>query len=244
MPEGMLVLGAGRRRVLAVNQAFSELTGRNPSDRRILAVEPLDLIAPEDHSLFLSLGEIGITQEQERVRLRILHESGEARVMEAQGRYLPAGGQNGRWVYFFRPLPNRSDREQILHDQVNHQKLKTMDAVKISLQIYQIAEKIRSTSRLSALLLNLHSEEELFQRAGDFLRGEGLNFRQVAILMLEGETLRLVHSSTGEVERTYSLREENRYSRFLTDPRENSPAENVRLVALSCRNKTVGVLEI
>ncbi|MCI0650727.1 MAG: GGDEF domain-containing protein [Planctomycetes bacterium] len=244
VPDAMLILDADRRNAIGANQELASLLGVAPAARTPAAFDPGDLIHSDDHARFHALGDPGKSDPGKRVMLRLLCKDGVALPVEACGRFLPAGRSGGRWVYFFRPLVAFGEAEGVPGEQMFLQKKRTVEAVKASLRIYQLTEKVRSAPKLSTLLLDVRSEEELFRRAGNFLVSDGMNYEEAAIFLLDGESLHLRYSSSNRSHLSYDVRKENRYARFLQTGEQPSEYENVQLVALRTKGEPIGVLEV
>ncbi|MEM7235943.1 MAG: PAS domain-containing protein, partial [Planctomycetota bacterium] len=97
---------------------------------------------------------------------------------------------------FVRDCADRIGRENDLREQLELQKGRAMQALKSSLRVYELNEKIKSTLVLTTTLLNVENEEQLYDESVRILTNtEGLNFRDVSILYVDGSDL-VVGSST------------------------------------------------
>lgn len=244
VPDAMLILDAARTRTLSVNEAFARLVGLDPENPGSQKLHPLDVVHPDDHSKFQQLGDPGTAEPDQGGDLRIVTRDGVTVPVEVFARFITAGGNEGRWIYFFRPVESRKALEKALEEQIRIEKRRTVEAVKSSLRIYQLTDKVRSAPKLSTLLMDVRTEEELFRRAGEFLVSEGMNYQEAAIFLLDGQTLKLCYSSSNRSHMSYDVMKGNRYARFLLEGEQPEDYDNVQLVALRTKDKAIGVLEV
>lgn len=242
-PDAVLVLDSRRRKALAVNFDFITMVGGDIETLHGGEFHPLECIHPDDHAAFHDIGDPGIGESAVAVDLRIISSSGTEVPVEAFARHCTSGNKDA-WVYFFRPVESRRILEKRLRDQIRVQKKRTVEAVRASLRIYQLTEKIRSAPKLSARLLDVDTEDELFRRAGEFLVSEGFNYLDVAFFSLEDGLLKLKYSSSERTCFNYDVNKKSRYARFLREGKQPSPNSNEQLVALRCKGQVFGVLEV
>ncbi len=244
IPDAMLILDDEKRRALAMNVAFIELVGRTMGELDHSGFHPLEVIHPDDHAQFQELGDPALADSGEAANLRVMTPTGSNIPVEVHARLLPCGREQRVWVFFFRAVEARMALEKELEDRIRTEKRRTVEAVKSSLRIYQLTEKVRSAPKLSTLLMDIRTEEELFRRAGEFLISEGMNYQEAAIFLLDGQTLKLCYSSSNRSHMSYDVQKSNRYARFLVEGVQPAEHENVQLVALRAKDKAIGVLEV
>ena len=82
-----------------------------------------------------------------------------------------------------------------------------MQALKSSLRVYELNEKIKSTLALTTTLLNVESEEQLFEDSVALLTNpQGLNFKDVTFLVVDGSELVVTKTTADDHPESYSLR--------------------------------------
>lgn len=241
-PDAILILDSTRTRALAANVLFFQLLGQDFADWHTRPFRLLDCIHPDDHTRFLETGSPG-QEDSQGLNLRFIDENHEVIPVEAHARKI-GSGEASKWVYFFRPIESRRILEKKLQDEIDQQKRRTVEAVKSSLRIYQVTEKMRATPKLSTFLLDVQDEQDLFLRATEFLRSEGLNYQEIAFFLCDGEILRLRYSTTDRFRKNYHLRKKNKYAIFLEDGTQPSEKEDTCLVRIRVKDKVLGILEV
>jgi diguanylate cyclase (GGDEF)-like protein len=182
----------------------------------------------------------------------------ELRLLDRTGQYVPAEItlKNIRWqkreyqIGFVRTCQDRLRRESQLRDQVERQKQRAVTALKSSLRVYELNEKIKSTLVLTTKLLNVENEEQLFKEALRLLTSEeGLNFRDGTFLVLENGELNTVCSTMSSEHSAYSLSEDNKFSRFIrkglsSASDEPGDGDEDILVPLQSREILLGLVQV
>jgi predicted signal transduction protein with EAL and GGDEF domain len=112
--------------------------------------------------------------------------------------------------------------------------------------MYQFNEKIKRTPLLAKKLLDLDNEDDLFREAAKVLTSEeGLNYREVNFLLLEGDVLKVVYSTQGLKEESFPLADTNRFSQFIRKSfRSEQTTGSSILVPLQSRGQLVGLCEV
>ena len=233
---GVLVLDDARRRIIAVNETLAQWL---PEEVRpaLRSESPLHIIDPAHHGDFLDVGVGDAPQEPRRIQLT---DGGPWFTVEGSATINAAG--EGRWVYWILPIVEPSAIETDLRQRLDEQRARAQEAVRTSLGVYQITEKIRRAPRLSALLLGVRSEKELFSRVGSFLQSEAIHAEFVRILTNDRSgVLRTVYSSCDgceEAERSPNGERIEVLERLIDEPGES------RWVPLVRREQVVGVIEL
>ena len=191
--RGVWILDAARQRLLAVHGTFSRWLPAT----ELSSVPPLEWIAPASRGTFSDLG--SPSNDGVTATIRLIDDEGPQ--FSVQGRYAVNRKGEGCWIYWFTAVRAATEVEDQLNDAVREQKQRAQSAVRTSLEIYQVTEKIRRAPRLSAILLGVREESELFDRVGAFLLSEAVHARSVRIFTAESDdTLRCVYSSNGRGE--------------------------------------------
>ena len=104
-----------------------------------------------------------------------------------------------RWVYRLKILEESGIG---LEKQMREQRKRASEAVRTSLRIFHLTEKIRMAPRLSAMLIGVKDEAEFYERAGRLLSSEGLGYRGVSFWRMTGDQKKLIWSEneTGEID--------------------------------------------
>lgn len=241
-PDAIVILDASRTRTLGTNLQFLQLVGRDLATWHSTPFRLFDSVHPDDQPMFLQGGS-DATSVLEGINLRLINELNEVIPIEAHARRV-ATSHGVRWVYFFRRVAERRMLENQLKEEIEIQKRRTVEAVKSSLRIYQVTEKMRATPKLSTFLLDVQSEQDLFFRATEFLRSEGLNYQEVAFFLCEGDTLQLRHSTTDRFRRHYHLKKKNQYATFMETGEQPGGKGDTRLVKIRTKDRVVGILEV
>jgi len=179
------------------------------------------------------------------------------RLMEASGDVVPVDIRlkNVRWrrreycLGFAEECRERHRRETVLQAEVEQQKQRSVKALESSLRMYELNEKIKSTLVLTTQLLEVDTEQSLFDEAMRVLtNSEGLNFKGVTFLVRDGSQLNVVRSTEGKSEHSYSLTGDNRYARLF---RSGLPATGIEtraakeiVVPLRSHDDVLGLLEV
>jgi diguanylate cyclase (GGDEF)-like protein len=146
---------------------------------------------------------------------------------------------------FVRPIGERKNLERQWQAELEEHKRRTMEAIKSSVRIYQITEKIERTLALTKNLLNTENESQLFESAARILTSEGLNYRDVSFLMVNETCLEVRHSTKPFTHGRFPLNDQNKYAQFV---RRNFnfpelPKDEV-LVPLRSRGNFLGLIEV
>lgn len=147
---------------------------------------------------------------------------------------------------FLREVSLAERQEEKWKKQLEQQKQRAFEAIKSSLRLYQLNEKIRRTPQLARKLLHASDEDELFRAAAEVLTLEdGLGYKSASILLMDGSVLRVAYSTQPGAESSYSLAEENRFSRFVRRSfKSGGSAGSGILVPLESRGNLLGFCEV
>ncbi|MGE3163785.1 MAG: diguanylate cyclase [Planctomycetota bacterium] len=242
-PDAVVVLDSARTRTLGTNLQFLQLVGRDLTTWQGSPFHLLDCIHPDDHPVLMQGAAEAGTEWQGSSSLRLINDANEVIPIEAHARRI--GTESGvRWIYFFRRVEERRILESRLKEEIELQKRRTVEAVKSSLRIYQVTEKMRATPKLSTFLLDVQNENDLFERATEFLRSEGLNYQEVAFFLCEGDALQLRHSTTERLPDNVQLGKDGPYATFMRTGEQPDGNGDTRLVRIRTKDSVLGILEV
>ena len=174
-PDPLIVARGPHRKVIAINRAFLDLLSCTEAEQ-LRDRELTGWFHEEDHHRLLSLGGDG-ESEPDAILLRIRQGDDWRPVAVVGGRRVSPRGDE-RWVYRLRILEESGVG---LEREMEEQRRRACDAVRTSLRIFQLTEKIRMAPRLSTLLIGVRDEVDFFCRAGTLLCSEGLGYRNVRL---------------------------------------------------------------
>ncbi|MDG1454604.1 MAG: GGDEF domain-containing protein [Planctomycetota bacterium] len=185
-PDPLIVARGPSRKLLAVNRAFMDLVGI--SEQGDLRDRPVtEWIHENDRHRLLSLGGDG-ESDPVPVMVQIRDRDSWRSVAIIGGRRLSPFGEE-RWVYRLKVL---EDSGIGLEKQMQEQRKRASEAVRTSLRIFHLTEKIRMAPRLSTLLIGVTEEQEFYSRAGQLLSSEGLGYRSVSFWKTDEEQRELI----------------------------------------------------
>jgi diguanylate cyclase (GGDEF)-like protein/PAS domain S-box-containing protein len=244
-PDPAFIADAEGGAIVAFNQKFLSLVGISTEE-----AESKDLAS----DLVIAPGDRGILTTWQRTLGEGEEGNFDLRIQRADGKTCPANVtlQKMRWkrkhylVAYLREISAIEEKEAKLKLQIEQQKARAFEAIKSSLRMYQFNEKIKRAPLLAKRLLNLENEEHLFQEAAKVLTSEeGLNYREVTFLLLEGDRLRVVFSTQGLADQSFPLAEANRFSQFIRRGFRpaDAPAPSI-LLPLQSRGELVGLCEV
>jgi diguanylate cyclase (GGDEF)-like protein/PAS domain S-box-containing protein len=211
--DGVFVVDSETGHLVAANQKLLELLGHGLSGLEDADVSFDRLVHPEDRGLFNIWRREGQQEPEVTFEARLLTVEGGVEVVEIMLK-------NIRWqrreyqLGFVRPCNERHARELQLKDQAELQKGRALEALKSSLRVYELNEKIKSTLVLTTKLLNADNEDQLFREALHILTSEdGLNYMEATFLVLEEGELKIVCSTRETAKKVFPLNDDNKYSR-------------------------------
>jgi diguanylate cyclase (GGDEF)-like protein/PAS domain S-box-containing protein len=244
-PDPAFLAEAETGAIVAFNQKFLSLVGIGIEQAESMELSSHLVIVPNDRGIFTTWQRTLGEGEEGNFDLRIQKTDGKACPVNITL-------QKMRWkrkhylVAYVREISAIEEKEAKLKGQIEQQKARAFEAIKSSLRMYQFNEKIKRTPLLAKRLLNLENEDQLFQEAAKVLTSEeGLNYREVNFLLLEGDHLRLVFSTQGVKEQTFPLADGNRFSQFIRRGFRpgDSPTPSI-LLPLQSRGQLVGICEV
>ncbi len=237
-----------------VDRDSGVLAGCNQRFGTLVAGDPYSLeaglswegfLVPEDRSSFATWGR-GLTKGG--------HSRVDFRLLKADGGGVPVQAVVTSFLWrrrsyllgFVSETVDMDGREVEWKRQLEEQKLRAIEAIKSSLRLYQLNEKIRRTPNFTRKLLHAGSEAELFAEAAKVLTSEeGLCYRDAAFLLVEGDVVNVVFSTRAEKVRAYPLAEENRFSCNIRNGfRTAGGAELEILVPLQSHGQLLGFCEV
>ncbi len=240
-PDGAFVVDRESGFLAAANPRFLELLGISTEDFQGAPLPFEGLILPDDRPFF-QVHSGGPASAPFEVRLVGPHGK-EARV---EIRAAPIRWMRRDYLLgFTRDVPDRKKLEGEWRAQIEEQKRRTVEAIKSSVRIYQITEKIERTLNLTKNLLDIENETKLFESAARILTSEGLNYRHVTFLMLNENSLDVRHSTKPFVHGRYPLSETNKYAQFVsTNFHPGDQPKDEVLVPLCSRGHFLGLIEV
>ena len=235
--------------LVATNKRLLDLLGRDLEELEDREVPLSRFINADDRGIFQTWVKEDLFEEENTFETRFVHAMGDDLLVEISLRTIRWHGKE-YCLGFVRPCGDRNRRELELRRQVELQKGRALQAVKSSLRVYELNEKIKSTLVLTTTLLNVENEEQLYKESVRVLtNSESLNFKDVTFLILEGSCLNVMCSTNTRLPASYSLAEDNKYSRAvrkgfnLTSDKLAVGGQEV-LVPLRSRDCLLGIIEV
>ena len=179
-PDPLIVARGPHRKVIAINRACQSLLAC-PETEDVRDRELTAFFHEDDQHRLLSFGGDG-DDDPTPVLMKIQHGEDWRPVAVMGGRRVSPSGEE-RWVYRLRVL---EDSGVGLEREMEQQRKRASEAVRTSLRIFHLTEKIRTAPRLSTLLIGVRDEVDFFSRAGTLLCSEGLGYRNVRIWSASG----------------------------------------------------------
>ncbi len=236
--------------LVAANQRLLELL-----ELRVDEIEDSDLclaqlVHPDDRAVFRAWMQEGPVETSRVLQVGLGRSDEEARAVEISLNRV-------RWqrreyqLGFVRDSGDRQRRETRLLRNVGMQKQRAVEALKSSLRMYELNEKIKSALVLTTRLLLLDAEDEsaLFSEAVRVLTNEdGVNFRDATILVLESGVLYTASSTIDSDKKMYPLSEDNKYSRLIAQGLlsniETDVLRQELIFPLKSRGSLLGIVEV
>ncbi len=242
--EAVFVIDAQTGFLVAANPRFLALAGKTAEEVQASEL-PFDrLVFPEDRPLFGTWHASDFEDGSKSFELRLLTGTGPEVSMEIT--LVPI-----RWIRreyllgFARKVQDRKGQDREWKREVDEQKRKTLEAIKSSIRIYQITEKIKRTLALTKSLLDTENEAQLLESAARTLTGDGLNYRDVTFLLVNENQLEIRHSTRPFTRGHFPLSEDNRYARFVrSNFQEDELSRDEVLVPLRSRGHFLGLIEV
>lgn len=240
-PDSILIVGGQERMAAAANLSFVQMLGLELCDLDGTSFGLTEIVHPDDQYRLLHFDEY---PDDEAFEVRFIGVGNEIVPASASARSFHGADGCDYCVYFFRHTENIRLLERRLQDEIETQKRRTVEAVRSSLRIYQLTEKMRATPKLSTVLLEVQSEEDVYTGATEFLQSEGLNYVDVAFYLYEGDHLRLRHGTRGNFPERHDLSVESKYRTFLDDGTQPSGDDDSRLATVGAKGGLTGVMEV
>jgi hypothetical protein len=231
--------------LVTCNQSFFRILGVDSTFLESGAVSGERIFTPQDRGIFKTWERAAVDNGEANFEIRLHAEGGTpvpvnvtlTNLYWKQRKYL---------LGFLRELSGIEERESQLRTQIDEQKMRAFEVIKSSLRLSQLNEKVRRTPNLAQKLLHAEGEGELFAEAAKVLTSEeGLGYREATFLLLDDSSLSVVFSTQNLKQTTYSLIEDNRFSRFIRRSfrSEAAPGTGI-LVPLQSRGQLVGFCEV
>jgi len=246
--DAVFVLDCETGALVAANQRLLELLDYSLEDLDETDICFRQVVHPEDRAIFQTWLQDGPGESGRVFQVRLLRSSDDGLPVEISLKRI-------RWqrreyqLGFVRESGDRHRREARLRDEADVQKERAVRALKSSLRMYELNEKIKSTLVLTTKLLNAADEEQLFSEAVRVLTNEdGVNFRDATILVLEDCSLYTACSTTPGERRVYSLSDNNKYSRLISEGllcnADTDVAQQEFVFPLQSRGSLLGIVEV
>ncbi|MBN1444386.1 MAG: diguanylate cyclase [Planctomycetes bacterium] len=249
LADAVFLLDSENGHLVAANQKLLSILGRDLEELEEEEIPFSRFLHREDRCVF---------QTWLRGKLAAGESTFEVNLIDSSGFIVPVEItlRSIRWrrapyhLGFVRPCSERQQREARLKREVELQKNRAFQALRSSLRVYELNEKIKSTLELTATLLDVENEEQLYQEALRILTNtEGLNFREVSFLILEDKRLKLVCSTEKTDVKYILLAQDNKYSRcvrkgFSKGGDEPLDDDETILVPLHSREALLGIIEV
>ncbi|MEM7168505.1 MAG: GGDEF domain-containing protein [Planctomycetota bacterium] len=240
-PDSILIVDSQEQLATAANLSFVQMLGLDLCDMDGISFQLRELVHPDDQHRMLHFDEY---PDEETFEVRFIGVSNDIVAASASARSFKTVDGREHNVYFFRHTENIRALEQRLQDEIETQKRRTVEAVRSSLRIYQLTEKMRATPKLSTVLLEVQSENDVFEGATAFLQSEGLNYSGVAFYLHDGDLLRQRHGTDGDFPETRPLNEDSKYRRFLDTGEQPSGDDDSRLASITTKGGLTGIMEV
>lgn len=247
VPYPFFVVDPEEGLLVAADAGFLSLLGVDASTFQPPGLPWEGYIVPSDRGIFNTWERTLNGDNSVAFELRFCVAGGESSLAPARVKLTSFFWKQHRYLMgFVEGAEAGADHAEDLRRQLEQQKGRAFEAIKSSLRLYQINEKIRRTPRLARKLLHAASEEELFEQAAQVLTcEEGLGYRTATFLRLEGSCLRVAYSTQPGQEASYLLTEENRFSRFIRKNfKSGGSSGSGILVPLESRGNLLGFCEV
>ena len=231
------VLDLDTQQFLEVNPSFERLTGYAREELLSGAVSVAKLVARESLSVYQQKRETRRMTPAERYDLKLLAKSGEKRPVELSVRRITLFGRDVV-VGAVRDLSHRKKLEQEMWEKIE-------ELGYANSRIYALTEKIRRVPELTPQLLHITDEEELLERAAQFLCArEGLGYADVNFYLLRDDGLELVHSTIKTRRRKVQLSSDHRLVRVVNGEAAGGMTNADAVLPLKGRDRNIGVMEV
>lgn len=247
--DGAFLADRGTGRLVAVNQRLAQILRHDVDDLGRLEEGLPGLIREEDRDRWLRWLTDPDRGEDESFETALLSPSGLPVSVEIRVRQI-RWERVGYVLGLVRPSGERLRREARLEQQVTLQKQRAVQALKSSLSVYELNERIRSTLVLTTALLKADSEQRLYEEVQRVLtNSEGLNFRDVTIYLTTGDRLEPTCSTRTPPPPVLSLEDDHDYSRCLREATavvsdDTASEDRQMIVPLQTRDAVIGVLDV
>ena len=172
---------------LLVTRGFARLLGY--SQEEILSGRIKPIVNDDCRERLGLLAQPRGKSEHNKLEIKLLGRSGKRKDVELTLRNIQVGGRRLQ-IGSMRDIGEIKRLRKQLNYQTRLQTKKAIEVAKATLIVYQLNEKIKSTPKLSSLLLEADSEKTLLERATKLLTDpDGLNYRDVVFYIQEGDWL-------------------------------------------------------
>lgn len=231
------VLDLDTQQFLEANPSFERLTGYAREELLSGAVTVAKLVARESLSVYQQKRETRRMTPAERYDLKLLTKTGEKRPVELSVRRITLFGRDVV-VGAVRDLSHRKKLEQEMWEKIE-------ELGYANSRIYALTEKIRRVPELTPQLLHIADEEELLEKAAQFLCArEGLGYADVNFYLLREDGLELVHSTIKTRRRKVHLSSDHRLVRVVSGEAPGGMTNQDAVLPLKGRDRNIGVMEV
>ncbi len=242
--EAVFVIDTQSGVMVAANPRLLELAGKTLEEVQAGEVQFDQLIYPEDRAVFHTWRGADLSSTAAHFEFRLVDRGGKESCVETS--LVPLRWmRKGYLLGFARPIAERKNLERRLREEVDEQKKRTLEAIKASVRVYQITEKIKQSLPLTKNLLNTENESQLFESAARILTGDGLHFKDVTFMVVNENQLVVVHSSKPFQRGQFPLSDQNKYAQFVRRNFDDAglPKDEL-LIPLRSRGSLLGLIEV
>ncbi len=231
------VLDLDTQQFLEVNPSFERLTGYGREELLSGGITVAKLVARESLSVYQQKRETRRMTPAERYDLKLLSKAGEKRPVELSVRRITLFGRDVV-VGAVRDLSHRKKLEQEMWEKIE-------ELGYANSRIYALTEKIRRVPELTPQLLHITDEEELLEKAAQFLCArEGLGYADVNFYLLRDDGLELVHSTIKTRRRKVQLTSDHRLVKVVSGEAAGGMTNHDAVLPLKGRDRNIGVMEV
>lgn len=220
-----------------INPAFEKLTGWTREDCLTGRITAPKIVARESMTTYIQKRETRRIMSSERYDLKVICKNGEKKPVEISVQRVRLG-EKDVVIGAMRDLTARKRLEQEMWEKIEELGYSNS-------RIFALTEKIRRVPELTPQLLPITEEDELLERAGQFLCSrEGLAYANVTFYLLRGDALELCHSTAKAKKRKLALSTDHKLIRIVKGEEKGAITKETATLPLKGRDRNIGVLEV